>query len=279
MGTGIQFVIPRLADRRMPVDRGIQKTIGCVSRFIKIVESLLDTIEVLMKIRVVCPQCSSDGQARFFLESIRDDGLYTGKCPVGHDLLVATQTLRHEMLFEIALNAIRDGYFREAITSFTASAERFYEFAIRVFVKAANVSDDVFRIAWKVISAQSERQFGAYVFLYVSRYSKTPKILENRLVELRNKVVHKGYLPTKEEAINFGEGVYELIQRTVQALRENDLASVNAVLGEHVALVAQGMGTQYPRSFMVTPTALNITNDISSGYPHFQELLREETRV
>jgi hypothetical protein len=232
-----------------------------------------------MEIRVVCPQCSSNGQARFFLESIRDDGLYTGKCPVGHDLLVATQTLRYEMLFEIALNAIRDGYFREAITSFTASAERFYEFAIRVFVKAAEVSDDVFKVAWKVISSQSERQFGAYVFLYVSRYSKLPKVLENRLVELRNKVVHKGYLPTKEEAIDFGEGVYQLIQKTVQTLRENDLASVNAVLVEHVATISQGMGTRNPRSVMVTPTALNIINDISSGYPQFQELLHEGTHI
>lgn len=232
-----------------------------------------------MKIRVICPQCSSDGQARFFLESIRDDGLYTGKCPVGHNLLVATQTLRHEMLFEIALNAIRDGYYREAITSFTASAERFYEFAIRVFIKAAKVPDNVLEDAWKLISAQSERQFGAYIFLYVYRYSKSPNVLKNRLSELRNKVVHKGYLPTKEEAINFGKGVYELIQKTVQQLRENDLASVNAVLSEHVALVAQGMGKQYPRSFMVTPTALNIINDITRGYPQFKEILSEKISV
>ncbi len=33
------------------------------------------------------------------------------------------------------------------------------------------------------------------------------------------------------------------------------------------------MGTQYPRTFMVTPTALNIIQDISHGYPKFEMLL------
>lgn len=232
-----------------------------------------------MKISIMCPQCSSNGQAQFHLEAIRDDGLYTGKCPVGHDLLIATQTLRYEMLFEIALNAILDGYYREAITSFTASIERFYEFTIRVLLNSTKVPNNVFKDAWKEISNQSERQFGAYVFLYVFRYSRSPNILKKQMIELRNKVVHKGYLPTKEETMKFGEGVYEVIQTTLQVLRKNDLAGVNAVLGEHVSNVAKGTDTKYPRSFMVTQTALNVINDISKGYPKFQDILLKKTKT
>ena len=78
------------------------------------------------------------------MATIREGGLYTGKCPNGHDLLVTTQTLRHEMLFEIALNAIVDGYRREAISSFSAAVERFFEFAIRVLAKNRKLTPQIF---------------------------------------------------------------------------------------------------------------------------------------
>src|SRR5271169_2454402 len=122
-----------------------------------------------MRTNLVCPECAaaSGGFGTFFVETIRDDGLYTGKCPQGHDLLIATQTLRHEMLFEIALNAIVDGYHREAVSSFAASVERFFEFAIRVMASSQKVATGVYADAWKVLSKQSERQLGAYILLYV----------------------------------------------------------------------------------------------------------------
>jgi len=83
-----------------------------------------------MKTFLACPECAqrTHGVANFFTETVRQDGLYNGKCPKGHELLIATQTLPHEMLFEIALNAIGDGYYREAVSSFAASVEVFMNF-------------------------------------------------------------------------------------------------------------------------------------------------------
>jgi len=211
-----------------------------------------------MNINIVCPECSSGGFASLFVETIRDDGFYTGKCPAGHDVLVATQTLRHEMLFEIGLNAIRDKYFREAVSSFAASAKRFYEFAIRVFGKCDLVPEDVIEGSWKAIATQSERQFGAYVWLYVSHYKRLPTLLSRNMIELRNEVVHKGVLPSRDKSIAFGKNVYAVIQNGVRMLREKHLTEVNAILSKHVSSIAKQMGNQYPRTFMVTPTALNI---------------------
>ena len=228
-----------------------------------------------MNISIICPQCSSDGIASFFVETIRDDGLYTGKCPVGHDLLVGTQTLRHEMLFEIALNAIRDGYYREAVSSFTASAERFYEFAIRVFAKNDSVPADVMKDAWKQVSNQSERQFGAYVLLYTTHFQQAPLFLSKKMVELRNDVTHKGILPTREQVMTFGDEVYKIIQDGVHMLRQKYLEHVNAELSEHVSTIAKKMGDQVPRTNMVSPTALNIIEDISTGYRPFKALLKD----
>jgi|SRR5271166_6650804 len=230
-----------------------------------------------MRTNLVCPQCAvaAGGAGTFFVETIRGDGLYTGKCPQGHDLLIATQTLRHEMLFEIALNAIRDGYHREAVSSFAASVERFFEFAIRVMASGRQVANGVFDDAWRVVSKQSERQFGAYIFLYVTAFTDMPCLLSNSVVELRNNVIHRGVLPEKKDALKFGNAAYDVIQSGIRKLRAACLDDVNKVLHEHVGRIAAKMENRYPRAFQATPTALNVIEDISNGYRPFQQLLVE----
>jgi hypothetical protein len=229
-----------------------------------------------MRIRLVCAECDPrPSVSPWFVETIREDGLYTGKCPQGHDLLLATQTLRHEMLFEIALNAIADGYYREAVSSFAASVERFYEFAIRVFCSSRAIEQSAFEEAWRKVASQSERQLGAYVFLHLLEFGAPPPLLSNRMTELRNDVVHRGSLPERTGALTFGGAVYEVIQQGVRRLRETHLEHVNKVLGEHMAHIFEPVGQRYPRAVLVTTTALNIIEDISAGYRTFDQLLRD----
>jgi hypothetical protein len=229
-----------------------------------------------VRITLLCIQCfgATEDAAPVFLEAIRDDGLYSGKCPKGHDLLVATQTLRHEMLFEIALNAISDGYYREAVSSFAASSERFFEFAIRVITRNQGVQASVFDKAWKLADKHSERQLGAFLFLYVAHFSEFPRTLEEKTTGFRNKVIHKGLLPSKSDTIAFGREVYEVIQSGAQKLRASCLDDVNAELGAHVARIAGKTEGKHP-AVQVTTTALNIIEDISSGYKPFETLLVE----
>lgn len=230
-----------------------------------------------MKIKLMCPECAPerDGSGTWFVEKIREDDLYTGKCPMGHDLLLATQTLPHEMLFEIALNAVVDGYHREAVSSFMASMERFFEFAIRVICNKNAVPHARFNENWNVICKQSERQVGAYIFLYLSEFKTGPRLLSSKMVKLRNDVVHNGKMPNRNDALAFGDDVYKVIQDAARQLRLALLDQVNNVLGEHVTRIAQGMGTTYPRTFQVTSTALNIIDDVASGYKPFGTILRE----
>jgi len=225
----------------------------------------------------MCPNCAqaTGGIGAWFVETIREDGLYTGKCPVGRDLLLATQTLPHEMLFEVALNAIVDGYNREAVSSFAASMERFFEFAVRVIAEKYFVPAKAFTDTWKVVSKQSERQFGAYLFLYLVEFKVVPRQLRQKMTELRNDVVHKGKLPDRKEALEFGCDVYGVIQESVHQLRRTHLDQVNKVLGDHVARIADRMGTVYPRTFQVTSTALNIIDDTSSVFRSFDLVLTE----
>ena len=228
-----------------------------------------------MRINIICPQCSqaTGGYAVFHVEEIREDGLYTGKCPNGHDLLVGTQTLPHEMLFEIALNAIVDGYRREAISSFSSSVERFYEFSLRVLAKHHKVDAGVFSQAWNIVNRQSERQLGAFVFLYTASFGEPPVTINTKMVELRNNVIHKGALPNNDDVLKFGASAYDVIQNGIKKLRDACIDDVNAALGDRVTEISSKMGSQYPRSFQVTPTALNVIEDISAGYKSFNDVI------
>jgi hypothetical protein len=227
-----------------------------------------------MKIRLSCPDCAAanSGFGTWFVETIREDGLYTGKCPNGQDLLLATQTLPYEMLFEIALNAIGDGYYREAVSSFAASLERFFEFGIRVIARKCDVRTETFSVGRKIVAKQSERQFGAYVFLYIAEFKSVPQLISSKMTELRNDVIHKGKLPDKKEALAYGDAVYVAIQESVRQLRKTNSDQVAHILGEHVAKVSEKMGDKYPRTFQVTTTALNIIEDVSQGYKPFAQI-------
>ena len=195
--------------------------------------------------------------------------------PKGHDLFLGTQTLPHELLFEIGLNAIEDLYYREAVSSFASSLERFLEFAVHVLSNAQGAGEPALVASWKKVSSQSERQLGAYIFLYLVSFGEPASLLNNKMTELRNDVVHKGRLPDKSEAIAFGDAVYKLIQDCVQKLRIRYLEHVNKMLSEHVNGIARKMGSRYPRSFQVTSTALNIIQDNLRGYRSFEQILLE----
>ena len=228
-----------------------------------------------MRINLICPECAqaAGGVGTWFVDTIRDDGFYDGKCPNSHDLFLGLQTLRHEMLFEIALNAIVDHYYREAVSSFAASMERYFEFAIRVIAKNRGVQVTAFDGAWKRIAKMSERQYGAYVFSYMLEFGTLPQLLNESLSKFRNDVIHNGLLPERKKALGFGEAVYGVIEEGIRQLRKTHLDFVNGVLGDHVAEVAEKMGSRYPRTFQVTSTALNVIDDTSGGYKPFGQLL------
>jgi hypothetical protein len=104
-------------------------------------------------------------------------------------------------------------------------------------------------------------------------------MVSRKMVELRNEVIHKGVLPTPESAVVYGENAYNVISDGIQNLRASHLDAVNGVLGEQVAIRATKMGGEYPRSFMVTPTALNVIRDTTERLPGFDEILKNYRKI
>ena len=54
--------------------------------------------------------------------------------------------LKFELLFELGINALIDGYPREAVSSFASALERFYEFFCQVAALALSIPKWSFRM-------------------------------------------------------------------------------------------------------------------------------------
>jgi hypothetical protein len=135
-----------------------------------------------------------------------------------HISVVYFTNKKFDLLFESGLNAIKDLYFREAVASLAAALERFYEYSIRLII--SDLNPDLIESTWKNIANQSERQLGAFIFLYTKEFKKAPLSLSNKMIEFRNKVIHKGYFPTKLEAIEFSQAILEIINGCYLSLKD-----------------------------------------------------------
>ena len=168
-----------------------------------------------MKLLMPCMACFQElGKPtnEFVTLEFHDDGHYEVCCSRGHTSVTILQQQKFEILFDIGANAIIDGYYREAISSFTSSLERFDEFCIKVFCENNSMYDDTFNKVWKQVSNQSEQQLGAFLFLWTNKFDEVPELLTNKDTKFRNEVIHKGKIPTKEEALIFGNTILKIIE-------------------------------------------------------------------
>ena len=171
-----------------------------------------------MKILISCPECIAlNYESNAATLTLGNGSVYKATCERGHEQAVSLPHQKHEILFEFGVYAIIDGYYREAISSFAAALERYYEYFLRV-VTLGEYSEESFENAWKQVSSQSERQLGGYIFSHLIMCGRPPNLLSNSLITLRNRAIHKGYIPSKEEAMQYGDGVSKLIIEGVSQL-------------------------------------------------------------
>lgn len=214
-----------------------------------------------MHLLISCMKCFQEfGRpiGEFMRVEFRDDGKYELICSHGHETTTILQQQKFEVLFDIGAHAILDGYYRESVSSFAASLERFYEFSIRVFLSEASGADSLFKVCWKSVSNQSERQLGAFLFLWASSFKAPPILLSNDHVSFRNAVIHKGKIPTKDDAIDFGNAVLDVLQSNMLTLREQLPESVQQVVLYHLR-ESQTPGAVSPPTTMCASTIVSLS--------------------
>jgi len=154
-------------------------------------------------------------------EQVNNIGIYEVICSKGHKSKTIIDNINFEILFEYGLNAIVDGYYREAVSSITSAMERYFEFFIKTNLRKSTTDFDSINKVWKKVSNQSERQLGAYILLYFQAFGKEPLLLDqNKEIPFRNSVIHKGYIPTKREAVDYGNSVMKIIEHSLIDLKQ-----------------------------------------------------------
>lgn len=174
-----------------------------------------------MKYPIVCNICLNEGMKlseALEMHAINDSGRYLITCKNNHTSLTILQQEKFQILFAIGCYAINDGYYREAVSSFTSALERFYEFFIKAICISKNIDYEIIQKTWKNVSNQSERQLGAFIFLHLFVTEDKAKILDDKNVSFRNSVIHKGKIPSKDEAIKYGQAILDLIRPLIKLL-------------------------------------------------------------
>lgn len=165
---------------------------------------------------------------------LRDDGRYEFICEQGHKTITVMQEQKFEVLFDLGAYAILDGYYREAVASFTSSLERFYEFFVKAYLFESGLNKEIFDKAWKNVSQQSERQLGAFIFMYCRAFYDSPELLHQNQIKFRNDVVHKGKIPTRDEAIAYGESVLNVIRPIIMRVKKEFTKGVQNTVITHL---------------------------------------------
>lgn len=198
-----------------------------------------------MRLTLSCMQCLHEtgrpgGASQI---EVRDDGCYVAICLSGHKTVTVLQQQKFEVLFEIGAHAILDGYYREAVSSFTSSLERFYEYTIRILFEKSSGSDELFKVVWKNVSNMSERQLGAFIILWASHFKETPMLMPPSLISFRNEVIHKGKIPSRDEALKYGNAVLDVLRPKIEKINETFPEQVQSSTFRNIMAGVERAGT------------------------------------
>ncbi|TKI54526.1 hypothetical protein E8L90_03190 [Brevibacillus antibioticus] len=172
-----------------------------------------------MKILLNCLPCHD--VSKLYPIEIQDTAIYEIDCEKGHKTVQILNEAQFETLFELGSLALLDGYTREAVSSYASSLERFYEFCIRVLLSVHKVNYSTMNETWKMVTVQSERQLGAFYFIWLLHYKKTPPKIAQKWVTFRNDVIHKGYIPKYDETKQYATSLYEYMLPIIIEFKRN----------------------------------------------------------
>ena len=84
---------------------------------------------------------------------------------------------------------------------------------------------------FKEMANQSERQLGAFLALHAIEFGSA-YVPNMKIIQFRNSVIHKGRIPTPDEATGFCEKVYSEILLLTQKLEQNHSSAINKVISQ-----------------------------------------------
>jgi len=212
-------------------------------------------------------------EPNLYVADFQEPGIYLVTCDKGHRVAYCLQQQRFEVLFEAGLVAVADGYYREAVSSFATSLERFWEFFSSVITSDRGISEENWASTWKMIQNQSERQLGAFVMAHLLHLGTVPTGLTEKEVAFRNSVIHKGHIPQRSEAIGFATTVLKLVSPLLDELKEHYPSAVNQSVKRHVEQLGKTVTSGFRICYLSNPTVISVSRALSEPVPTLEEAI------
>ena len=238
-------------------------------------------------IYVHCMQCAQDAlgtetpppRYKIFNHN-SDKKLLVFTCKNGHENILRIDELPFETLLHCAFDDYFNKYYRESVFNFAAALERFFEFSIGAICFDSGSKYEDIMTAWKIVENQSERQLGAFYFIFFQRFNTIPFTEEiyRKKSEIRNSVVHKGKTPSRENTKKYGEFVISCIHETLKVLSEN--IAPQSITTFKVAKIVDSWASRWPNDKIISATnTISIQDSILSWNLASPRALEQERRL
>lgn len=234
-----------------------------------------------MKLPITCGECDAElveqgtpyAPKAAYGVHVRDDGVYELTCHKGHKTTTVLQNQKYEVLFDSACLAFLDGYFREAVSNFAVAQERFFEFFVRVACRHLKIDRAQVDAAFKELTTRSERELGAF---HVAHLVLTGTAFDSKGQDpkFRNRVVHRGYFPTTEEAFAFGEMMYASLTRSLDELVRTAREAFIDEERDYVSAAHRKADAAGVKTSMIVKTSLSGAVS-KTEWPSFQKTLED----
>ena len=123
--------------------------------------------------------------------------------------------------------------------------------------------------------AQSERVQGAYTVLYTLEHKTPPPTLQESDTKFRNKVIHRGKIPTRQESEDYGQKIIDAIYPVLAYLKANEVEHVRKVVASRIYRLHTMVSSETPPMSMTVPGIISINRISPDPHPILVVALRE----
>lgn len=220
-----------------------------------------------MKLNGICRICRNNGLDDTFSFEI-DNSIFDGTkkktngiqinvpknitCSNGHNISVLIENLKYTLLIQQGIESFREGFYFESFHTLYAAYEAYKIDYVGAFIldKTRNIYKTKEFLS-KI--SRSEKIDGAFATAYITLNLELAPTIGNANIELRNKVVHSGQIPTKVECEKIGNKVCKIITETNFKLQQTP-SEVSSVFGINMPL----SNYQAEKANLILPSA-NVT--------------------
>ena len=113
--------------------------------------------------------------------------------------------------------------------------------------------------AWEEMTCLFAPSLGAFIFLHLLELGCKPTLLNNNKIKFRNGVIHKGMIPSEEQALEYGQAVLDVIRPLLKILKENYSEAISTAVFQYLNSIRNPSDDGVPVSTMCLTTILSLS--------------------